>query len=318
MQRLEDFGVLTLGSRLKRLSDLMFRQTDELYKQKGVDLQARAFPILQLLSVNGNLPVTQLADLLGQTHPSISQMSKKLEKSGWLYHEVDSRDERRRMLALTPQGYELVDRLQPLWDSLKIVMERILEVAGHNLIDNIAVLERELAKRSLVERVELVEKQQRRKQVEVIHYEPQYQDDFYRLNRHWLDKYFYLEAIDHEILSNPESNIIEPGGFVLLARLEGKIIGTAALIVADKSRLELSKMSVDEQYQGFGIGEKLTKAAIDQYLATDYSTLYLESSRKLLPALNLYRKMGFIEQEAPFQQSHYSRADIYMEYSVGV
>jgi len=314
MLSLEDFGVLALGSRLKRLSDLMFRQADELYQQRGYRLQARSFPLLQLLAANGATSVTRLAELLGQTHPAISQISKKLEKDGWLYHEVDSQDERRRLLALTPQGYELIDQLKPLWENLSRVIQRILDVSGTHLLDNVELLERELHKQDLSQRVRKLEKQLQADLVEVIHFNESFTEDFYRLNRHWLEKYFYMEAIDHEVLSKPQANIIDKGGFILLARLYGKIIGTAALIKTSDNRLELSKMSVDEKCQGMGIGEKLAKAAIDQYKATDASQLFLESNRKLVPALNLYRKLGFVECEPPFEKSHYARADIYMVY----
>jgi len=314
MKNLESMGALALGSRLKRLSELLFRQGDEFYRQKGIDFQARCFPLLQLLCSHGSLSVTELAELLGQSHPAISQMSKKLQAQGWLYHEIDAKDERRRLLAVTPQGYELVDEMKPHWQKLKKVLDGILEVSQNDLINNIELMERALASSSLGERVERLEKQVRRDQVEIIHFEPMYGDDFYRLNHHWLSKYFYVEAIDHEVLSNPQEKILAHGGFILLARLSGEIIGTAALIVASDNRLELSKMSVDERFQGFGIGEKLALAAISQYQATDFSLLYLESNRKLLPALNLYQKLGFRERPAPFDNSHYSRADIYMEF----
>ncbi len=77
-------------------------------------------------------------------------------------------------------------------------------------------------------------------------------------------------------------------------------------------QLELSKMAVDEDYQGLGIGEKLLKSAIQQYQATDFKGLFLESNRQLTAALNLYDKYGFVEQESPNETSSYSRADIYM------
>ncbi len=121
-----------------------------------------------------------------------------------------------------------------------------------------------------------------------------------------------MEMIDHEILSNPQTKIIDKGGFVLLARLDNNIIGTAALIANTNNQLELSKMAVDPKFQNLGVGKKLAKAAIEQYRATDFECLFLESNRKLLPALNLYQSLGFVEQEPPFKQSHYSRADIYM------
>ncbi|MGX5174600.1 bifunctional helix-turn-helix transcriptional regulator/GNAT family N-acetyltransferase [Aliikangiella sp. IMCC44653] len=314
MQDIEGMGLLALGSRLKRASDLLFKQCDELYQAKGIQLHSRHFPMLQLLASQEMLSVTQLAALLSQTHPAISQISKKLEQQGWIYHDSDSEDERKRLLALTPKGFELVDKLTPIWENLDTVLKRILSSSGYGILENIQLIEREMGKFSIRERVELLEKQMKSENVEIIHFENQYAADFYRLNRNWLEKYFYVEALDHEILSQPKENIIEKGGFILLARLDEKIIGTAALIVAENNQLELSKMSVDDDYQGLGIGEKLARAAITQYRATDCSGLYLESNRKLTPALNLYRKLGFVEAPCPFDTSHYTRADIYMEY----
>lgn len=314
MQNLEELGLLGLGSRLKRLSEILYKQSDQLFKSNGMDIQSRNLPLLQLLATHDTLSVTHLAELLGQTHPAISQMSKKLAKQGLVYHQSDTTDDRRRLLALTPAGFELVDNVRPIWNILETVLKRILDVSSYGLMDNMELLERELAKMSLDERVLMLKREQQYDRVEIVHFEPIYERDFYRLNRHWLDKHFYVESLDHEILSKPESHIIDQGGFVLLARLEGKIIGTAALIVGANNTLELSKMSVDEGYQGLGIGEKIARAAINQYRATDFSLLYLESNRKLLPALNLYTKLGFIEKPTPFQEAHYSRADIYMEF----
>ena len=313
MYSIENSGLLGLGSRFKKLSELIFKQCDELYGSRGINLQSRCFPILQLLATHDTISVTSLAEMLGQTHPAISQMSKKLESQGWLYHESDTSDERRRLLALTPQGYELVDKLQPVWRSQEIVIKRLLEVSGYGLIENMALLERELEKQSLRARVEELEKQNKQDQVEIIHFERRYAKDFYRLNKEWLDKYFYLESLDHEVLSNPQSQIIEKGGFILLARLEEEIIGAAALTTGEDSQLELSKICIEEPYQGMGIGEKLARAAINQYQATDFNRLYLESNRKLLPALNLYFKLGFVEKPFPNQIVPHERADIYME-----
>jgi putative acetyltransferase len=40
--------------------------------------------------------------------------------------------------------------------------------------------------------------------------------------------------------------------------------------------------------------------------------LFLESSRKLAPALALYESVGFRHRPAPRPGSHYVRADVYM------
>jgi len=303
-----------LGSRLKRLSDTLYRQIDDVYKQEKIAFHGRNFPLLQLLNENESMSVTELADVLGQTHPAISQMSKKLQAKGWLYHHTDDADERRRLLSVTPAGYELFDQLAPIWKDMQVILGRMMTTSSGNLMSNMELIERQLQKQTLVERMADLRKERLIKSVEIIHFEDEHAKDFYQLNRAWLEKYFYVEDIDHQILSEPRDKIIDPGGFILMARIKERVIGTAALIVAEDGLLELSKMAVDDDYQGLGIGEKLVNAAIQQYHATDFKGLFLESNRQLVPALNLYDKVGFVEQESPHEHSHYSRADIYMVY----
>ena len=312
MKNLNDLGVLGLGSRLKRLSDSLYKQIDEVYKKEKVDFQARNFPLLQLLKENESMSVTELAEVLGQTHPAISQISKKLQQKGLIYDHSDALDDRRRLLSITPAGFELVDQLTPVWKDMQVILGRLMSISSGNLLNSVELLERQLTKQNLIDRMANLTRERLVNAVEIIHFNDEHAERFYQLNRAWLEKYFYVEDIDHEVLSQPRERIIDPGGFILMARIDDKIIGTAALIVSSDGQLELSKMAVDSDYQGLGIGEKLAVAAIQQYQATDFKGLFLESNRQLTPALNLYDKLGFIEQEHPKGDSHYSRADIYM------
>ena len=314
MKNLNDLGVLGLGSRLKRLSDNLYRHIDEVYSSEKIIFQARNFPILQLLNENESMSVTELADMLGQTHPAISQMSKKLEQKGWLYHHSDKADERRRLLSITPAGFELFDLLAPIWSDLQTVLGRLMLTSGGNLLNSIELLERQLSQKNLVERMAELRKERIVNSIEIVHFEEEHAEQFYKLNRTWLEKYFYVEDIDHQILSKPKKYIVDPGGFILMARDKDKVIGTVALMATANQQLELSKMAVDQNYQGMGIGEKLVNAAIQQYQATEFKELVLESNRQLTPALNLYDKVGFVEIPSPHEKSQYSRSDIYMVY----
>jgi len=314
LKNLNDLGVLGLGSRLKRLSDNLYRHIDDVYKTEKIAFHGRNFPLLQLLNENESMSVTELADMLGQTHPAISQMSKKLEQKGWLYHHTDKNDERRRLLSITPAGFELFDKLAPIWNDLQTVLGRLMLTSGGNLLTSIELLERQLSQQSLAERLIKLRRERIINSIEIVHFEDEHAEKFYQLNRAWLEKYFYVEDIDHQILSQPKKHIIEPGGFILMARDKDKVIGTVALIASNNKLLELSKMAVEDDYQGMGIGEKLVNAAIQQYHATDFKGLFLESNRQLIPALNLYDKVGFVEQNPPHEKSSFSRADIYMVY----
>ncbi|HXC16828.1 MAG TPA: GNAT family N-acetyltransferase [Holophagaceae bacterium] len=149
--------------------------------------------------------------------------------------------------------------------------------------------------------------------VEIIPFEPRYRDDFKRLNAVWLEKFFRVEPVDAEVLSNPESRILAPGGHILFARLGDEIVGACALIPEGEGRFELSKMAVDERHQGLGLGRKLLEAAIAKFKTLEAAELFLESSSKLTTAIRLYETSGFVHTPRP-GASHYERADVYMVY----
>ncbi len=145
--------------------------------------------------------------------------------------------------------------------------------------------------------------------IEIIDFEPKYRDDFKNLNVEWLEKYFEVEPYDKEVLSNPEKYILEKGGKIFFAKLEDKIIGTVALMPKNSS-FELTKMAVTDKIQSKGIGSLLMQKCIDEAKNLDLKEIFLFSNTKLDKAINLYKKVGFLEEH--FDSSDYKRANIYM------
>ena len=147
--------------------------------------------------------------------------------------------------------------------------------------------------------------------IEIIPFETQYSTDFYELNVEWLEKYFYVEPYDKKVLSNPKKYIIDTGGFIFFVKLNETIIGTVALI-NQKKFYELSKMAISPKYQGLKIGQQLMDFCIDFAKQQNWKNIILYSHRKLIPAIKLYKKVGFIEVELE-KNSHYERSDIKMK-----
>lgn len=149
--------------------------------------------------------------------------------------------------------------------------------------------------------------------VEIIEYRPKLAPHFRDLNVEWLEKYFVVEPIDHEVLGDPDGKIIGAGGAILFARVDGDIVGTVALKHHGDGLYELTKMAVTERCQGGGIGRHLLAACLERYEALGGKRLFLESHSSLGPALHLYESAGFRHavRELP---SDYRRADVYMVY----
>jgi ribosomal protein S18 acetylase RimI-like enzyme len=149
--------------------------------------------------------------------------------------------------------------------------------------------------------------------IRIADYDPRWRADFARLNIDWLERFFVVEPIDREVLSDPETHILAHGGRVLFAiDAQDRAVGTVALKHEGDGVYELTKMAVDPASQGQGIGRKLMVAALEAYRTMQGRELFLESSRKLAPALQLYESVGFRHRPAPRPGTHYVRADVYM------
>ncbi|MFP7723039.1 GNAT family N-acetyltransferase [Lysobacter sp. A3-1-A15] len=152
----------------------------------------------------------------------------------------------------------------------------------------------------------------------MVDYDDRWRADFARLNIEWLERWFVVEPIDREVLSDPATHILAGGGRVLFAvDPDGRALGTVALLHTGGGVFELTKMAVDPASRGRGIGRRLVQGALRTFAGMEGRELFLESSSKLGPALALYESVGFVHHPAPRPGSHYARADVYMVWEPG-
>jgi ribosomal protein S18 acetylase RimI-like enzyme len=142
--------------------------------------------------------------------------------------------------------------------------------------------------------------------IKILPYLTEHQPRFEKLNRDWIEKYFWMEPIDHEVLSKPDEHIIHKGGFIFMAQFENEIVGTVALKFVEHGVYEFTKMAVDEKYQGLKIGKNLAEVAIEKAKRKGASKIILYSNTKLSAAIALYRKLGFkeIPVDGPYERSN--------------
>ena len=151
--------------------------------------------------------------------------------------------------------------------------------------------------------------------IEIVSFTDDWAGDFASLNYEWIEEYFAVEKHDKEVLDDPQTNVIEPGGEIYMAVVSGLAAGTVALIPAGEGILELTKMAVSPEFRGMGIGDALMANCIEHARNSGVHTIWLESHTKLAPALGLYRKHGFVETPKD-PNSLYSRADIRMQLAI--
>ncbi len=147
--------------------------------------------------------------------------------------------------------------------------------------------------------------------IEIIEFDNEHVEPIRTLNYEWLEKYFRIEEGDRVSLSNPQKYIIDKGGYIYYARLNGEIVGTASLLKKSETIYELGKMAVSEKAQGNGIGALLLEHCLTVAKQKQIPTLILYSNTILESAIRLYRKYGFKEIE--LESGLYERGNIKME-----
>lgn len=145
----------------------------------------------------------------------------------------------------------------------------------------------------------------------ILSWHPDYQPHFERLNEAWISKFFTLEPVDLAVLGNPHEHIIARGGDIIFIAIGNQIVGTVAYRPESVDTVEMTKMAVDENYQGRKLGWALGKAIVERAAEKGFAKMVLYSNRKQKPAINMYFKLGFEEVEV--DKAEYVRCDIKME-----
>jgi N-acetylglutamate synthase-like GNAT family acetyltransferase len=148
--------------------------------------------------------------------------------------------------------------------------------------------------------------------ITIVEFQPEHKQAFRDLNVEWISKYFKMEASDYKALDNPQENILDKGGYIAVALLDGVVVGVCGLMkMKEDDNYELVKMGVNPSIHGKGVGKQLGVHIINKARTMGAKRIYIESNRILVPAVSLYAKLGFVEVSG--FESPYERCDIQME-----
>ena len=304
-------GKMALGSRLRRLSERLTEDAAKIFALYEVALDPKWFPVFYVLSHKEEASITEIAQIIGHSHPSVSQIVKEMKKKGLAITDKSAEDARVSVTRLSDTGKQLIPKIEKQYLDVTQAVEDLLSETQYDLWKAIEEVEFLLTENSFFNRVQEIRKVHERPQIEIIDYSPEFYNDFKRLNYEWIEKYFKLEDTDRQSLNHPGKKILQPGGHIYMARHNGEIVGTCALVKRDNDTYELAKMAVTERARGRGIGWLLGQAAIAKAHELGAKTIYLESNTALEPAIKLYQKLGF--RKIVGQPSPYERCNIQME-----
>ncbi len=93
-----------------------------------------------------------------------------------------------------------------------------------------------------------------------------------------------------------------PGGALLIVYSEAVPIACGAIRDLGDGFAELKRLYVRPAFRGTGLGRTITETLLDRARAFGYQFLRLDTLRRLGPALDLYKSLGF-EETAPYNEN---------------
>lgn len=150
---LQTLGVSALGSRLRRLFEMLNTPVSELYRRE-LGFEQRWFALSMLLDGAGPTSVQDAANRLGTSHVSVLQIAKAMESAGVLHRRKDPSDARRVLLELTDHGLTLMRDAKRVSRRVDRAARRLLEEAAPDFLNGLTQLENAIRRKSFGSRLE--------------------------------------------------------------------------------------------------------------------------------------------------------------------
>lgn len=310
MSIIDDLQELAVGARMKRLYDIFAESVEQIYKDEGLTFEPKYFTLYYLISRREEIGITEISEELALTHPGVIHLAKELEALGYIESVKLKTDSRKRNLRLSEKGKKSLVKFENVWAKIISLNKSLFGNQKHNLLQALIETEAQLADKDYYQRFKEMFSYSGTTEVNILDYRPELAPHFKSLNVEWINTYFTVEAHDLEQLDHPE-HILNNGGRIIFAEVDGDIAGTCALIKTGYLEYEIAKMGVSPKYQGRKIGQALMTSIVDIARNLGAKRVWLGSNSKLAPALAIYRKFGF--KDIPVGDSPYKRADVKME-----
>ncbi|WP_347220065.1 MarR family transcriptional regulator [Chryseobacterium sp.] len=123
---IKELGYKALDSRLKRISDRMSHDVRKFYKEFGIDVEPNWYLVFMLLQKRGEVSITDIAEPLGYSHPSVVVIVRKMTEKGYLTIQKDNEDKRKQMISLSTKAIEMLPQLEQVWDSCEKAILKLL------------------------------------------------------------------------------------------------------------------------------------------------------------------------------------------------
>ena len=148
-----ELGYLTLGTRFKRIGERLQSDTQRILDGLDIHIPSSQYPLLAALERLGPLAIGDLAQAIGTSQPGITRSVGLLANMDLVEISPSAEDQRRRIVALSKAGQDLVARAREIvWPPVLSAVSDLCDGLYGPLLEQLAAMEDGLDEKPLVRR----------------------------------------------------------------------------------------------------------------------------------------------------------------------
>lgn len=149
----DEIGSVALGCRIRALAEKITKDARCMYKDYGIDFKPKWYPVAIVLQERNSATITQIAEYIGQTHPSVSVLVKDMTAHGLVTTASCVEDARKTLVSLTDRGKQTMATITDMTDLVKAAVSEIEHESGCDLWKALGQWDAALQSQSLAQRV---------------------------------------------------------------------------------------------------------------------------------------------------------------------
>ncbi len=307
---------LGFTARMKRMNERIAYSTVEHYSRKHLGIEPNWHVVFLLLKEREMLTVTEMAAILGFSHPALIKITKKMKDAGYLDSFRDTEDARKTNLELSSKGKNALVHFEQEWFRIETILKNLV---SNDFLEELQVLEEAFEQKSFKERYE--ERFGKEKKFSIRNAKP---GEFTEIGQLMVDVYSGLEGFPkadeqpsyYNTLRNIGKFTENPNTELLVAvsnddSLLGAVLyfddmqyyGSGGQAPMEKNASGFRLLAVDQKARGMGVGKELSKICIEKAKAFGNQQLIIHTTDYMKVAWKMYKNLGFERSEdLDFQQ----------------
>lgn len=117
----------------------------------------------------------------------------------------------------------------------------------------------------------------------------------------WLGRDLSFQNLDKELTNIAEKYTASNGELLVVIDEKEVVLGMVAYYQHSDTRCEMKRLYVRPTGRGYALGDRLIESTMDHAKNSGYKEMVLDTIEPLQAGIHLYKKHGFVEDEAYYQ-----------------